>query len=379
MRKRKLCIITSVHDYNDRRIFDREAMTLLKSGYSIDIIAPTGKDVFVYQGINIIGIPKLPKMLRPLNWFMILAHCFSGKYDLFHFHDPDLLLVGIILKIFSNGSVIYDVHEHYPDRIMIYAKRNNFIANLLRFLIRALENVAARIVRNLVVVEDTQYQRFSRLGCNVQILYNYARLDQYPGFDNGRSYDRKVVLHTGTLSVARGALQLVEIVRGVTAKRNDIAFLFVDRFLSEVERKILIGKIQDAGLEQHFRFIPQVPVEQMPTILEQGDIGISLLLPVGQYHKAIPTKFFEYMAEGLAIIAENSYYSRKFIQESNCGILCDYDDIDGFVARIIRLCENPELTKKLGLNGRNAFESRYNWNCQEAALEQYYRDILESH
>ncbi len=374
-----VCIITSIHPYNDKRIFFKEALSLVNIGYQVDIIAPAPFKNEVLMGINIIGIPKLRSKLQiPLNWYRIFKIIFNPKYLLFHFHDPDLLILGILLKILTKKTVIYDVHEHYPDRIFIKNKWiPKIIVRTIRNLLILIENISSRIVQNIIVVEDSQYNRFNKMKCNVLILYNYARLSNFnePVYSYEK-YSRNVVIHTGTLSVARGSLFFLDILKKIKAEKLRVKFKFVRRFLSSEEENLLNNYLLAENMLGDFSFINSVSSDKISKIIREGDIALSFLLPVGQYLKAIPTKLFEYMACGIPIIAEESPYNEIFIKNNNCGILIKHNDIDGFIQAIKSLLKNTDKKIKLGKNGRRAFVEKYNWEIQEGKLASFYNNLV---
>jgi glycosyltransferase involved in cell wall biosynthesis len=64
------------------------------------------------------------------------------------------------------------------------------------------------------------------------------------------------------------------------------------------------------------------------------------------------------------------------VNETQCGIIVDYDNLDQIKQTIIDLRDNPELRKKLGDNGRNAFLQKYNWNAMEEKLYKIYEQLL---
>ena len=52
----KVCVITSVHPVEDKRIFNREILSLKKLGYEIDYFAPSNDEYQVIKGIKVIGL-----------------------------------------------------------------------------------------------------------------------------------------------------------------------------------------------------------------------------------------------------------------------------------------------------------------------------------
>ena len=372
MQDKKICIITSVHKYNDRRILDKEAISLLNNGYEIDLIAPEGKD-FKYRGINIVGIPKLPKLMRPVNWLRIIKICISKRYSIIHFHDPDLLFVGLFFKIFTNSNVIYDVHENYAVRL--FANRDNWFFRIIRWSVDTFEHFAARIIRNIIVVEKHMRNRFNNYKCHTLLLPNFARAGSFRTVQiPKKDYTKRVIIHTGTLMAVRGSLVMAEIVKKVTDVDPTIQFKFVRNFLSDHEETLLMEKIRYLQIEKQFQFIDWVPPDKLLNILIESSIGLSVLLPYGQYHnRAIPTKLFEYMAAGLAIVAEESACNNKYIRQNRCGYLEPYSNIDRFKDRILDLINNPTELRRCGENGREAFLKYYNWEIYEESFIEFYK------
>lgn len=58
----------------------------------------------------------------------------------------------------------------------------------------------------------------------------------------------------------------------------------------------------------------------------------------------------------------------ELITETDCGIIVDYNNLNQIKNAIINLRDNKELRKRLGENGRSAFEQRCNWNLMEQEL-----------
>jgi len=102
----KVCILTSVHSAFDTRIFHKEAKTLVKAGYDVTLIAQHDKDEVV-DGIKIIALSK-PKN-RFLRIFLLTRKiykiAFRQKSNIYHFHDQELIPVGLVLKLFSKEVI----------------------------------------------------------------------------------------------------------------------------------------------------------------------------------------------------------------------------------------------------------------------------------
>jgi len=113
---KKICIITTVHQPLDTRIFYHEAVSL-KKYYSVVLVSTTGKD-FSKQGIEIKGLGVVKnRFSRFTKMFSALSRALEEKADVYHFHDLELIPMGLFLRLLGK-RVIYDVHENNPEYIL---------------------------------------------------------------------------------------------------------------------------------------------------------------------------------------------------------------------------------------------------------------------
>ena len=100
MKKKKIAHVTSVHPYDDIRIFHKECKSLSKE-YEVHLF---NKD---FNGkIDNIIFHKVPflsnKLLRILSsWLIALIATSFKNFKLIHFHDPELLFATPFWKLIS--------------------------------------------------------------------------------------------------------------------------------------------------------------------------------------------------------------------------------------------------------------------------------------
>jgi colanic acid biosynthesis glycosyl transferase WcaI len=106
--------------------------------------------------------------------------------------------------------------------------------------------------------------------------------------------------------------------------------------------------------------LPFQPNEKLSNILTACHVGL-VSLKQGLEGMAVPSKIYGIMAAGIPIIAlvpPNSEIA-YILEEENCGIVINSDDIEGLTRTIADMKSNIELRKEMGRNGRNAFERKY--------------------
>ncbi len=82
------------------------------------------------------------------------------------------------------------------------------------------------------------------------------------------------------------------------------------------------------------------------------------------------------MAAGKPVITTLHTTMALVVKEENCGCLVPFGDVNALRKCITALRDDPAYRSKLGMNGREAFETKYNWELMEAILENLYGDLL---
>jgi glycosyltransferase involved in cell wall biosynthesis len=290
--------------------------------------------------------------------------------DIYHLHDPELLPIGLLLKI-RGRDVIYDAHEDVPRDIML----KTYIPLIPRWLIaqaaRVVEKGMAALLDGVVVAGDHMVVGFAAAR-RVAAVRNYASLDSF-------------IDHPGPMKRCAGPVRLVYVghvapLRGVGKVIEALALLPGDLDV----RLELYGDMDEdaadalsAAIAGSARVAYRGPVDHadVPRRLAEADIGIACLQPVRTYVEALPTKLFEYLAAGLPVIGSDFPNYREVLDYGPCGVCADPTDPRDIAAAIERLARDHELRWRLGRNARHASE-RYGWRSEGDRLVELYRDIL---
>jgi len=138
----KIVHLTSVHTAFDVRVFHKECKSLARSGKHVVLIVPHDRDEVVdsveVKGIRISG-GRLVRMTRTV--WSLYREALRQNGDLYHFHDPELIPLGLLLAA-RGKTVVYDIHEDAPADIL----HKDYIPRRLRrpltWSVRKLENAA---------------------------------------------------------------------------------------------------------------------------------------------------------------------------------------------------------------------------------------------
>lgn len=362
--------ITTAHPPFDIRIFHKECKSLKAAGYDVLLIARNNKEEVV-DGIRI--IPLTPPNGRFERIFMLTFTAFrialKEKADIYHFHDPELIPVALLLKLLTKAKVVYDAHEDYPKQILSKHYLPAILRRPISIAFNALEKTAAYFFDAVVTATDDILTNFTHAKKslsvkNVPILEGFLQCTRKP--DNG-VFD---IIYIGGLSEIRG---IGNIIRAMQYVRHDNARLWLygrfspDEYEEEIRTLKGYERVSYKGI---------VDMKEIPSLLSSMDAGIVCFLPEPNHVAAMPNKIFEYMASGLPIIASSFPLWKEIIVESVCGLCANPEDPEEIARAIDKLIENPALRKQMSDNGKRAVIEKYNWDAEAKKLVKTYEEIL---
>ena len=85
--------ITSMHEFDDDRIFQRACLGLKNEGIEVGLITQHKKEIpFYFNGVKIHPLKTRQGIKRRIfSSFQAYKIAIKIKADIYHFHDPDLL------------------------------------------------------------------------------------------------------------------------------------------------------------------------------------------------------------------------------------------------------------------------------------------------
>ncbi|MEZ0536158.1 glycosyltransferase family 4 protein [Caldicellulosiruptoraceae bacterium PP1] len=362
----KVMIVTSAHPWDDERVFYKEARSLAKK-YDLYLCAIADFEEKVIDNVKIYGLKKQKRHKRIHNHFEILKHIIKIKPKVVHFQDPDLLLLGLFLKIFMFKKIIYDVHEDYP---LAFKNRHyipKYLKGIFSWLFNFIEKFTSLWFDVVITVTDVIKNKFWNKNCFT--IKNYPVLDNWIVKKDFVEKEELRLVYIGNVSVERGIDNIITAVKELNHLNLTL------NIYGPFENKNYQEKLSMLNVK-NISIFGRVPKSQIPEILNKNDVGFVTLLPYQRYIDSLPLKLFEYMAAGVAIIASNFPTWREIIESSESGLLVDPTDIDSIKQAIIYFYNNREEIIRMGQNGMKAIE-KYNWTNEESKLYEVYNRILK--
>lgn len=366
----KICILTSVHPAFDARIFHKEAKTLVKGGYEVVLIGQHSAEEVV-DGVKIIPLPT-PKSrferVTKIGWKLLRA-ALREKADVYHFHDPELIPIGLVLKFFGK-KVIYDVHEDVPEQILSKDYIPKFLKKLVSGSFKIFENYSSKAFSFVITATDAIACKFLKRTSNVISVKNYISGEYAKTKAQSKiSHNVLKVIFVGGIYRERG------IIEGIKAMNllSDLPLKLVlygsvdEKFSLELKSLDVTGRLDYQGI---------IPYTEVADRLKEADIGFICDCPLKRHMEGLPVKLFEYMAAGLPSIASNFQLWKEIVEGSHCGICVDPTSPEQMAEAMKYLYENPSERRQMGINGRKAILEKYNWEKEGRKLLNIYSRIL---
>lgn len=375
----KVCVFTTVHKPFDVRIFHKQARSLAQAGHRVTLLAHADFKDQVSFGVRIKGVRRpTNRFFRIFNVFRFARLCLLEQADVYHFHDFELLPVGLFLKLVTKQRVIYDCHENFPEAVYERVWYADWLKPHLSRLIASLEPALARRLDAVVCVVPDQETRLAQKGCQTIMIRNLPRLENFNSALQKHLPKQNRLLYLGGLTMVRGAGILVEMMAILRRQFPDLRLLLLGPFNEAHVEATVKSLIREKGLEGCIEHISHVPHEQVPDYIVQSLIGLIPWQPNEQMlHMIFPNKIFEYMACGIPVVASNLPSLKYVFNKANSGIIVKADDPEGYAAVVTELLHNSAQVQMMGENGRRFVQENYNWDKEVHKLLQLYHSFSQ--
>ena len=362
--------ITTVHNVFDNRIFYRECISLSNAGFKVVLIAPNSHTQYVSKiNIRSFSCPKNRFGRMTLGVFRALRIAIKHGEKIFHFHDPEFIVAGLLLKIMGK-HVIYDIHEDNSTALLEREYLPIAFRKVLSKVLSKLEQIAT-IPFFHVLAERYYSERFPR----GRTILNYAQL---PDVDEETLNKRPVngqarLLYTGNVKSYRGAHQHVQILHNVPKAEIFLVGRCEDSMAKKLREKAgkYNGQLHIEGVDDFIPFERIIEYYQS----EKWLAGLAIFPHSKHTLKKELTKIFEYMMYGLPVICSNVPNLRDIVENHECGLCVDPKKEQDIANAVQFLIEHPQEGQKMGKNGLHAAKTHYHWGTQEKKLISLYQEM----
>ncbi len=368
-----VCHITTVHLPFDVRIFQKECISLVRAGYEVHLIACHDKDETV-DGVHIHGLLPPPDRLQRMFWWTWLAYrevwTISPRPWLCHFHDPELLPVGMALRL-QGFRVVYDVHENVSGQILTKEYLPPALRRILSWGYRFAELILTSGMATVHVLDSiAQHYRRPQV-----VVRNLPILGPVPT-GKSESQPSRCLVYSGVITRDRGAIVMLDAAAELKRRGVDFEMKLVGRIHEKALHKEMLDRIERDELSSCVRLIGHVAFDQAQKHIASGDLGLCLFQPIPNNLNSMPNKLREYMGAGLSVVASDFECWRHAVADAGTGLQVDPTRADQIADAVEYLLAHPQEARRMGKQGRKLVETRFNWEREKDKLLEFYRRLI---
>lgn len=368
--------LSTVHTSADVRIFLKECRSLAAAGYDVHycVHSPHAEQA---DGVTLHALPEpaVPKSVRHNAararrlWARIIGTyrlAASLKADVYHFHDPELIVVGLLLKR-KGARVIYDAHEDSPLEAKTMARHRRIEGLLFSSVWGVLERRAMKKLDGFIGATPTIAAKFPPE--RTALVQNFPLLGELHQPDAAPYATREpLAAFVGGIGETRSITEMVQAMALLPAELQ--AKLVLAGPFRTPELEAATRRLQGWARVEYAGFLAR---PEVASLLGRSRMGLVLYYPLRDHLDAQPNKLFEYMSAGIPVVASDFPLWREIVEGVGCGMPADPQDPES-IARAIRwLLEHPDEAEAMGRRGYEAVLSRYNWQAEAPRLMELYQ------
>ena len=366
---KKVVHLTSAHPPFDKRVFVKECRSLALGGYHVVYMAPHDKDDYI-DGVTIRHFKKpegrYARFSRSL--WGAFSDALRERAEVYHFHDPDLLPTGILLKL-AGKKVIYDPHEDHPADILSKEWIPTWLRKTLSFFVRILESIGGVCFDAITPATPPIARHFPPQ--KTTAIQNFPRLEEFD-FPESIEPRRRMLLCAGVISINRGIIETIQAFSILREDYPDIELVLAGNFASRHE-EALIRALPEWNDVTYPGWVSRQEIARM---MHQASCGLVLFHPGPNHTESYPTKLFEFMASGLPLVVSNFPLWKEIVEVNACGVTVDPQNAKSVAHGIRTIFETPDSIEIMGENGMAMARKRYNWENEAKKLLSVYKKII---
>jgi len=361
-----------VHDRFDARIFQKECRSLSNAGYDVSLVVADAKGDAIVDNINIFDVgTEENRVKRVLNTIKkVKEKAIELDCDIYHFHDPELIFIGLSLKKLGK-KVIFDMHENVPADISEKEYIPVFLRKFLSLIYEQIENYSVKKFDGIVSTRQSINDRLIRYNNNIRLVTNFPEIV---------TEIEKTVSEISTICFA-GAIvpnwrhkEIIQAIENIDNVRYLLAGPADAKYLEELKSLKGWEKVDYLGV---------VPFKDVKEMYKKATIGVAIYIYCknmdGTTGNLANTKLFEFMNWEIPIVCTDySLWKEIVMDQENCGICVSPYDVNAISDGIKYILNNSESAIQMGKRGRLAMINKYNWQSQEKILFELYSNVVKN-
>lgn len=372
--KQRVFIFSSVHPWNDTRIFHKQARSLAEAGYDVHVYAIVSETQYdnTIPNITVQTFPKTNLLGRRQIWKQFRNIIKRNQPDFVHLHDPELMLLIYRMKRISKAAIVFDMHENFPAALASKKIAGRPFPKSMIPLIHHLEQHILQKADAILFAEESYKQHYQKITAKKMDILNYPHQNKISS--TLKKQTKPLIVYAGAIHEVRGFYEMLATATELRDRGHPFELLIIgkipDRLADEAKHYI-----KQNELDNHVKLLGRMDLQNVNNYYARATIGLALLHPEPNYLGSIATKMFEYMSFGLPFVASNFPLWQEFVAVSGSGLTANPKSVTDIADQIEILLTDQEKHQQLSQSGQMAHHQKYNWTNEATKLLTLYSDL----
>jgi len=384
---KRVCIVRQKY-YPEQRNLRRNAETLVKEGYEVDVICVGSKVQRKHEMMNGVNVHRVYFLYHRNNlvWyffdyaaFFILASLklawlsIRKRYDVIEVCNvPDFLVFITLFPKLLGSRVIFNMFEKTEQLFVssFEVSRKHIFTKFINLVTKISASYADSVIVTDVVVYKKVVESYGIRSKKVTVVLNVVDESVFnlePDFVAGDGNHFQLVVVSSILK--RYGIQTL--IKAVSLLLKDIPEVKVDIVGDGEYRPRLEQMARDLGVEGYLNFTGYIPYEKVPLYIARANVCVAPMInDVGT-----PNKIFEYFALGKATVSSN-LPGLTALFDNNYLLYFQPGNVEELAERILELYRSPDKRASLGYSAQ-AIYRKYRWPLMKQKYLGVYKQLLD--
>lgn len=373
----RVCVVAH-HAYSSDPRLQRYVDALVEAGIKVDVLClEDTAPVKSRDDVRIFTIPLhhdeggLGRYLYEysvamvLFTFRLLALHVRNRYQLIQVHNiPDFLVFTALGPKLFGSKVVLDNRDPMPEFYMSRFKENQSKNRIVR-LMKLQERLSASFAHAVITANTTFKQNLVSRGTpaeKITVVNNLPdpRIFDRERYGKGQRNPPKpfTLIYPGTIAPRYGLEVAVRALPLLKTEIPNLRLMIIGGQTEHVTELAELAKRLD--VLSLVEFGAPVPVDEVPQLLAEADVGIYPALPDPHMSIATPTKVLEYAAMGLPIVSSRLRVLEDLFDEASI-LFFEPGDVEGFAGCVRELYKEPARRDELVRAADESFMREHQW------------------
>lgn len=366
MKKQNFCHLLISTGGLENRVF-REVEALSQCNIEQTVIMPEGGNPWKSDNYHIITYQSASRLGRIIKCYLLALKMRARVY---HLHDPELLILGWCIRLFTSAAIIYDAHRPTFHYFLWKFGSQNLYTRFKAAALKLIEVIGVIFIDGLIVAAPQTMKNIGRFCARKIEVFDYPELRVSTGNNRNNDYN---LIHRGIIGKKADLDLLLEVYFQLRQEVSDARLIISSRFEED-----LLPEAKKIAVEMSLENIVFCSNEsEWRSWAGENAIGLSLTTENDFFQRSQQPEILEFMAMGLPVVCGLTPFTEAVVADGETGLIYrEYHPLP-ISETIFLLWRDKQVFRELGKNGLIDVERKFNWSLMSGCLCNFYRQVYK--